>query len=81
MPPDRNKLAESPRPVSHRLHTHMSSSTSDTLLVIYRFFDTPVLRHFYTGLLADIRGVLAERGVDVLDDMSDRSDHEKGISK
>jgi hypothetical protein len=47
------------------LYAHIRKTSSDHLLVILAFFDHPNLRRYYTGLIADVRRELAERGVDI----------------
>jgi len=45
-----------------KLYTHIRETSTDDLVVIVRFFDTPRLRQYYTGLIADIRKELSARG-------------------
>lgn len=60
---DRNATPDT----SASLHDRIKVASDDELLVIYRFFDGERLRQYYTGLLADIREELQQRGVDVIE--------------
>lgn len=50
-------------PLASRIH----HASNDDLVTVYRFFSSPLIKRFYTGLLDDIRLELQQRGIDVLE--------------
>lgn len=47
-----------------KLYKHLRDTPIEKLFVILEFFDHPNLRRYYTGLIADVRKELADRGVE-----------------
>jgi hypothetical protein len=45
------------------LAQRIQETRTEHLLVMLEFFDSPRLRQFYTGLIADIRAELLARGM------------------
>lgn len=48
--------------MSTSLYERIRTTSTEDLLAMLRFFDHASIRHYYTGLIADIRHELGERG-------------------
>lgn len=50
-----------------QLYRHIKDWPTDKLRVVLEFFDHEHVRHWYTGLISDIRGELDRRGPSLLE--------------